>query len=103
MIRYTTPTHEHKVKGIDLTGCDVYVSYQQGLTSVDVKAQSVSYDGEDTTITVPLTQLQTAKFKVGKAEVQINWIYQNGKRDAVNAKEMEITKNIMQRVVGYGD
>lgn len=30
MIRYTTPTHEHKVKGIDLSGCDVWVSYQQG-------------------------------------------------------------------------
>lgn len=103
MIRFTTPTHEHKVKGIDLTGCDVYVSYEQGLTSVDIKASDVSYDGEDTTVTVPLTQLQTAKFRVGKVTVQINWVYSDGKRNAVGTKEMEISRNLMQKVVEYGD
>ncbi len=103
MIRYTTPTHVHKVMGIDLTDCDVYVSYEQGLRNIDVKAQSLSYDGEGTSVTVPLTQLQTAKFRVGKVYVQINWVYRDGKRDAVNAKEMEITENLMQKVVSYGD
>ena len=103
MIRFTTPTHVHKVKGIDLTGCDVYVSYEQGLTSVDIKAQDLSYDGEDTTVTVPLTQLQTSKFRVGKVTVQINWVHSDGKRNAVGTKEMEISRNLMQKVVKYGD
>lgn len=103
MIRFTTPTHVHKVKGIDLTGCDVYVSYEQGLTSVDIRPDAVSFDGEDTEITVPLTQLQTSRFRVGKVTVQINWVHPDGKRNAVDTKEMDISRNLMQKVVKYGD
>lgn len=103
MIRFTTPTHEHKVKGIDLTGCDVYVSYEQGLVSVDVKATEVSYDGSDSTVTVELTQEQSGRFREGKALVQINWVYPDGKRDATVKKDMDVTGNLLSKVVEHGD
>ena len=103
MIRFTTPTHAHRVKGIDLTGCDVWVSYEQGLANVNVKAAAVEYDGQDTVVTVPLTQLQTARFKDGRAMVQINWIHPDGKRNAVRPKEMKIVGNLLKKAVGYGD
>ena len=102
MIRFTTPTHEHKVKGIDLTGCDVYVSYEQGLASVDILADDVVFDGNDTLVTVSLTQLQTSKFRVGKADVQINWVYFDGVRNGTTVKQVEITPNLLKRVVSYG-
>lgn len=96
MIRYTTPTHEHRVKGIDLTGCDVWVSYEQGFAQVDARG-AVEYDGSDSTVTVALTQRQTARFKEGKVLVQINWVYPNGKRDATEKKVMRVLGNLLER------
>lgn len=101
MIRYTTPTHTHRVVGIDLTSCDVWVSYEQGLAQVDLKG-SVELDGSDSLVTVSLTQKQTARFKEGALLAQINWVYPNGKRDATDKKEMPVKGNLMAREVPYG-
>lgn len=103
MIQYTTPTNKHVVKGIDLTGCDVWVSYEQGKRELDMKAADVAFDGEDTTITVRFTQGQTASFKVGEAKVQVNWVYPDGTRDATGQKSVRIEPNLLNREVEYGD
>lgn len=102
MIRYTTPTHEHVVHGIDLSGYDVYVSYRQGSKTLNVKADAVSYDGTDSTVTVSLSQPQTGRFRAGKVRVQINWVTSDGKRNAVRPKDMDMDDNLMERVVAYG-
>lgn len=102
LIRYTTPTQELVLNGADLTGCDVYVSYQQGLIGVDVEADSVEYANGKTTVTVSLTQKQSSKFRAGKVGVQVNWIYPNGKRDATTKKEIDVIGNLLDRVVAYG-
>lgn len=96
MIRFTTPTHEHIVKGIDLSGCEVWVSYEQGLSEVNAKA-TVEFDGTDSTVTVSLTQKQTARFHEGAVQVQINWLYPNGKRDATGKKELQMLDNLLER------
>lgn len=96
MIRYTTPTHAHKVKGIDLSGCEVWVSYEQGIADVNARA-SVEFDGTDSIVTVSLTQRQTARFHEGKVQVQINWLYPNGKRDATVKKELQMLDNLLER------
>ena len=101
MIQYTTPTHTHRVKGIDLTGCDVWVSYEQGTVQVDLKG-AVEIDGEDSLVTVSLTQKQTARFREGTLLAQINWVYPNGNRDATDKKEMPVRGNLMAREVPYG-
>lgn len=103
MIQYTTPTDVCVVHGIDLTGCDVWVSYQQRKAELDVKASSVTYDGEDSTVSVELTQEQTAKFKAGTVEMQVNWVTPQGKRDATTKKSQEVLVNLLERVVEYGD
>lgn len=103
MIRFTTPTQVHTLKGVDLTGCDVYVSYQQGLRGMDIPAESVEYADEDSTITVSFTQKQAGWFREGKVKVQINWVYPNGKRDATDTKEIEVIGNLLSREVRYGD
>lgn len=101
MIQWTTPTHTHTVKGIDLTGYDVYVSYKQGRREIDVKADEVAFDGNDTTITVSLTQPQTGQFREGSVSVQVNWVTADQKRDAVKVKSVEVDENLMAREVSY--
>lgn len=108
MIRYTTPTHTLIVGGVDLTDCDVYVSYRQvkgsskNANSADIDDPTVAYDGTDTVITVPLTQLQTGGFTPGRAQVQVNWITSSGIRRATEIATINVTDNLLQEVIEYG-
>lgn len=101
MIQWTTPTHVHTVRGVDLTGFDVYVSYKQGRNELTIPAGEVAHDGTDTTVTVRLTQKQTGSFKAGTVKVQINWVTPEGNRDAVLVKSVEVDENLMAKEVGY--
>ena len=103
VIQYTTPTERAVVEGADLTGCDVWVSFQQGRRELDVKASSVTYDGTDSTVEVPLTQLQTAGFRPGTVKLQVNWVTSTNERDATILAEVEWGENLLERVVEYGD
>ena len=101
MISWTSITHEHVIKGIDLTGCDVYASYKQGTTTVTAKADSVVYDGTDTKVTVTLKQRLTGLFSAGEILVQVNWIDSSGARNAVRMKPIEVDGNLLPRVIEY--
>lgn len=101
MIRFTTPTHTHRIKNVDLSGCDVWVTYQQCSYQLDLKG-TVETDGNDTLVTVNFTQEQTASFCEGRVTVQINWVYPDGARDATRQKQMAVGSNLMAREVGYG-
>lgn len=101
MIQWTTPTHTHIVRGIDLSGYDVYVSYKQGRNELSVASDQVEYDGSDTTVTVGLSQRQTGGFKAGAVKVQVNWVTPDSKRDAVLVKSVEVDENLMAKEVKY--
>lgn len=101
MIQWTTPTHRHTVRGIDLSGYDVYVSYKQSRNELTIPAETIAYDGTDTTVTVQLTQKQTGAFKAGTVKVQINWVTPDGNRDAVLVKSVEVDENLMAKEVSY--
>lgn len=103
MRRYTTPTHELTVKGVDLTGCDVYVTYKQARNVLTISDPEVEFDGKDTVVTVELSQIQSASFKTGDATVQINWVTPQGARDATNIKQVRIEQNLLEEVVEYGE
>ena len=103
MIQYTTPTDELVVKGIDLTGYEVWASYRQRSKRLDVQATDVTYDGKDTTILISLTQEQTGAFASGKVSVQVNWLTQEGARDATTIKEISVGENLLDRVMEHGD
>jgi len=101
MIRYTTPTHTIVVCGYDLTDCDVVVSYRQRIGNstntnrVDVENPTATYDGTDTTLTVPLTQLQTGGFRAGVyAQVQVNFM-EDGVRKATEMASIVIDENLL--------
>lgn len=106
MKRYTTPTITVTLQGIDLTGCDIYVTYKQGskltLTIWDVDYE---FDGTDSIISYTLSQEQTAMFKAGSsATIQINWVTPAGKRDATDEKPIaSIEENNLKQVLSYGE
>ena len=106
MINYTTPSITLTVEGVDLTEYDVYVSLEQGTHEL-VKTGSalvVSTDEEDTIITFTLTQEESAAFSFGKSvSIQVNWINESGVRDATEIKTISVMRNLLDKVISYGD
>lgn len=98
MRRYTTPTMELAVEGHDLTGSTAYVTFRQGSRKVTLTDAPMELVGEDTIITVDLTQLQTGRFKAGECEVQVNWV-EEGKRNATEIRKIEVAQNLLDEVV----
>lgn len=100
MRRYTTPTHELTVEGHDLTAADrVWVTYRQGGRTWDLEPSSAELSGEDTVLTVELTQEQTGALAVGTARVQVNWM-EGARRNATEIAIVQVADNLMPRVVG---
>lgn len=99
MKRFTTPTITLTVEGIDLTKYKLYVTFKQGyikFTKTDVTA---SADNGNTVITVNLTQEETGKLKKGSCKVQINWMDDNGRRNAVDIGVIEVDENLLDEVI----
>ena len=107
MRRYTTPTIQLTIAGIDLTGTDVYVTFSQGERTLTITDPALVYDSSNgglTTIYVPLTQAQTAKFNVSSpVNVQVNWIDSNEMRNATDVKQIPVLINTLQEIIEYED
>lgn len=107
MRRFTTPALPMTVP-VDLTGADIYVTIKQGQRKLQKTGSDVIsvYDSESgkTTLTVTLTQEETGAFLVEKsATIQVNWIFEDGTRSATNIKKIDVTENLLNEVIGYGD
>lgn len=100
-IQYTTPIEQFVIEDTDLTGCRVWVSYQQGKRELDVEATSITFDESDSTIAVQLTQEQSAMFRAGKVKIQVNWITFDGYRGATEIKDVEWLPNLLEHEVSY--
>lgn len=108
MIRYTTPTDALKVKGLDLSEYDVYVTFTQkpkgsrSETILTVPATNIEFDGEDSDIQITLTQQQTAQFVEGPCSIQVNYIDVNGLRNATKKHTIMVHDNLLKEVLSYG-
>lgn len=101
--RYTTPTAELTVEGIDLTEADVYVTIKQGNALVTFTGEDldVSLDEEDSVIRFTLSQEQTARFNAKQdAQLQINWVIGNT-RNATEIPQIRIMPNLLEEVISY--
>lgn len=110
MINYTTPTISLTVEGVDLSGMDTYVSLEQGQKELTKTGDSliiepiVGEETTDTSITFTLTQEESAFYDFGKSvSVQVNWISSAGVRDATEIKTIPVMRNLLDKVVAYGD
>ena len=107
MRRYTTPTLPMTVP-VDLTGAEIHVTIKQGARKIQKTGADVTavYDSESgkTELSVSLTQEETGAFLAEKkAYVQVNWIFENGTRDATNIKQIDVSENLIAEVITYGD
>lgn len=100
MRRYTTPTVELIVEGVDLTEYTVYVSFVQGRHALNIEGAECSLDEDgNTVVAVSLTQLQTAGFQEGAARVQVNWLDLAGNRNATEIGKLSIEPNLMEETL----
>lgn len=107
MRRYTTPTLPMTVP-VDLTGAEIHVTIKQGARKIQKTGTDIVsvWDAESgkTTLSVTLTQEETGAFLAGrKAEVQVNWIFSDGTRDATNIKQIDVLENLIAEVITYDD
>lgn len=98
MIRYTTPSYALTVDA-DLSGADeVHVTMKQCGVCIDIDDADAALDGESTVLTFGLSQEQSARFREGLADIQVNWM-QDGKRNATTIKQVPVGRNLLERVV----
>jgi hypothetical protein len=111
MINYTTPAIPLIVEDRDLTqGQDVYVSFEQGFTELTKTGTDLtittSSRGQitDSNIVLVLTQEESAMFNLKQAvTIQVNWINAAGVREATEQKRISVFRNLLDKVIAYGD
>lgn len=102
--RYTSPTQELIIEDMDLSSADIYVTYRQGSVNMTFSGDDIEVslitdnDRTDTLIQVYLSQNDTAKFSVGEASVEVNWIL-DGQRNATSIDKFEIKDNLLKEVI----
>lgn len=98
--KWTSPTEEFTVKGIDLTESDVYVTFQQGETKSTFSGENITVtaQGDDTVIAVRLSQTVTGAFTDDAIHVQINWMM-DGERDGTDIVTFIPTPNLYDEVI----
>ena len=103
MIRYTTPTLVLEIEA-DLSGADVYVTLRQACRELTKKnPASVIAEGV-TTLTIPLSQIETADFsETLPVSVQVNWITPGGNRTATEIATFRTFANLLDEAISYGD
>ena len=98
MRRFTTPTIDLTVEGHDLSGAETFVTFRQGPRKVTFDGLTATYDGADSTVSVSLSQLQTAQFQPGVIDVQVNWV-EGGQRNATEIRQVEVGQNLLDEEV----
>lgn len=100
MIRGTTPTFKLRLKdtSIDLTKADnIYVSFSQKSVRLMKSGEDLEVNGNE--VDVYLTQEDSLKFVDGEVEIQINWTYDDGSRACTNIVTINVSKNLIGRVL----
>ena len=76
--QWTTPTTTFTVTGANFTeATKIYVSFRQNDYSFRVDDVTVV---DNVNISISLSQALTGQFNEGKAQAQINWVFDNNKR-----------------------
>ena len=83
---------------------EVVVSIYQNTSGAEINRLSseLGIDEENDTVTISLSQEDTALFKPGKALIQVNIYYDNTERDVTTMAEIEVKNNLYRRVITDG-
>ena len=99
MRRYSTPTVDVILEGLDATGMRVDVTFEQRGRELVVEDATKALEGEDTVISVPLTQIQTGNFAEGTVEVQVDIFDGHGHRVPTTIGTVEVERTLRDREV----
>ena len=97
---YTTPTIELDVPAL-IADKRIYVSFkfEDGELTFVVPDITVTESQGHTLIDVPLSQEQTAMFKLGETvSVEVNW-YDDGVRGATDIAYIKVTDNLLKEII----
>lgn len=84
---------------VDLSNAsDIYFSIKQGNVNLK-KHGSVVVLEEPNVVSVELSQVETLMFYEGWAFIQLNWIFENGKRGGSKKKKIWIDDNILREEI----
>ncbi len=102
VVRATTPTFIFETSDdVDLTlASGVHVTFSSFGVLLDKTDEDL--DVESQRISVYLDQEDTLKFKPGRCEVMINWVYEDGSRGSSDPDDpiiINITKNLLNKVI----
>lgn len=110
MIRFTTPTISLVVEGVDISDKDIRVTLEQGNVELTKKGTDLIVSTTtheqvtDTNIQFALTQEESASFRLNaQCSVQVNWIDSSGVRAATEIKSVPVMRNLLDKVIEYGD
>lgn len=98
--QYTTPTFvlTFSEQDLDLTQAqNVYVTFKT--SSSTLTKTGTDLEVTDKTISIFLTQQETARFTPGNIEIQANWTTDNGERFASNVVKYMIDKQLLTVVI----
>lgn len=103
--RYETVTFALKLieEGYDhiLQGYDhIMVSLKQLGTVLHKNEEQLLVDTNEDTITLYLTQEETALFVVGMCEIQVNVYYEDMERDVSTIGQIEVRRNLYKEIMG---
>lgn len=103
MIIGTTPTFTLKLKrsyDIDLTQVSkIYVTLKQGNVLLNKTGSAVSVV-DAKTVQFSLTQEESLNLSIDKSvELQLNWVYANGKRAATKIITIELEKQLLKQEI----
>ena len=98
--RATTPTFTctFEDQTLDLTTANnVYVTFAQGARTITKKGSDLVISPKQ--IEVYLAQNETLPFQVGAVKVQANWTGANGRRAASVVETVEMSEQLLKKVV----
>lgn len=101
MRRGTTPTIYCYVKGADLTGKTIYATIKQGDTEITLVDPYCEKTETGCTVSFRLTQEETLSLPVGRAEIQLRWINNQGRAAATCIKTFNINSILKEGEIEY--
>lgn len=101
MIKGTNPTIELTIKSHDLRNCTIIVTFSTKANKIEKNQNQITtvFSEGNTLLLVPFTQSESLRLSSGEAEVQVNWVDENGARKATEIKVIDIKRNLHERVI----
>lgn len=77
----------------------IVISLDQAGILMNKTGEELGIDVENDTITLPLSQEETAQFQPGRVDLQINVYYENTERDVSEQCQLSVKKNLYKKVM----